>query len=75
MRPMVHSTVHGMATHSESTSEATKNMVVRVPTSLVERVEAIAEREQRTLSGEVRWLMERRVREVDAGEPHLRPVA
>ena len=44
-------------------------MVVRLPAHLYERIQEIAEQEQRTLSAEVRWLMQRRVDECEPMEP------
>lgn len=57
-----------METHQQDVERPERNMVVRIPTPLYRQVQEIAKREQRTLSAEVRWLMERRVNEVDHEE-------
>lgn len=60
------SIVRVMATHQRNGERPERNMIVRVPTPLYKRIQEIAKTEQRTLSAEVRWLMERRVREAEA---------
>lgn len=52
-----------------------RQMVVRLPADLYERIQKIAESEQRTLSAEVRWLMQRRVEECEPLEPDTKAVA
>ncbi len=56
--------VHAMQTNRGNVKqEKDRQMVVRLPAPLYERLQEIAESEQRTLSAEVRWLMQRRVQE------------
>lgn len=55
-----------MGTHQRSDQgDDFHTVLIRVPRPLHAQMKQIAESEQRSLSGEVRWLMERRVREVE----------
>ena len=51
------------AMQKKEQDEKDMQMVVRLPLPLYERLREIAREEERTVSAEVRWLMQRRVEE------------